>query len=643
MAPRLLRGALYVSCCSLLLLSGCSRSNQGPVGEQAPGNQTMKKTRYEVDPHSFSRPNEVAVRRLELDLAVDFAGKTLAGKARLYVENRNGARQLVLDTRDLDIKAVNLDDGQLAQYRLGPAGPVFMGQPLSIEIQPGTKFVDIEYSTSPQAAALQWLAPAQTAGGKSPYLYTQSQSILARTWVPCQDTPGVRMTYHARIKVPPGLMALMSAENPMAKRADGIYEFEMARPIPSYLLALAVGDLEFRAISPRAGVYAEPSVVDKAAWEFADTEKMMQAAERLYGPYRWGRYDVLVLPPSFPFGGMENPRLTFVTPTVLAGDRSLVSLVAHELAHSWSGNLVTNATWNDFWLNEGVTTYIEHRIMEELYGVDYERMLAVLGKIDLERDFKDLGGPESRATWLYQDLAGRDPDEGATEVPYEKGRLFLQMLEQAYGRPKWDQFLRGYFDHFAFQSMTTKEFLQYLDEHLVKSGGVAPASLQISAWVYGPGLPSNAPEFHSKALEQVKSQADAWLAGKPVAQIDTKGWTTQHWLYFLRCLPERMTRGQMAGLDSSFRFSETGNSEILNEWLMHVVDAQYQPAYPALERFLLSQGRRKFLKPLYTKLAATPQGLKFAREIYQRARPTYHAVSANTIDGILKWREVAKR
>jgi len=518
-----------------------------------------------------------------------------------------------------------------------------MGRPLAIDILPETEYVEVSYSTQPQAAALQWLEPAQTAGKKNPFLFTQSQAILARTWIPCQDTPGVRMTYHARIKAPTDLMAVMSAENPTARRPDGIYEFEMPQAVPSYLMALTVGDLEFRAISPRAGVYAEPSVVEKAAWEFADTEKMMQAAERLYGPYQWGRYDVLVLPPSFPFGGMENPRLTFATPTVLAGDRSLVALVAHELAHSWSGNLVTNATWNDFWLNEGVTTYIEHRIMEELYGAEYEKMLAVLGKIELERDFKDLGGAQSRATWLYQDLAGRDPDDGATDVPYEKGRLFLETLEKAYGRQKWDAFLREYFKHFAFQSITTKTFLKFLDERLVKTGGVPPEKLKIDAWVYGPGLPDNAPVPQSAALEQVKKQADAWLAGAPASQLNTKGWTTQHWLYFLRSLPEKMTKTQMKQLDSAFKFSETGNSEILNEWLMHVIAARYEPAYPALERFLTSQGRRKFLRPLYTKLAATPQGLEMARRIYRRARPTYHAVAVNTIDGILKWQEVANR
>ncbi|HEY7161433.1 MAG TPA: M1 family aminopeptidase/hydrolase, partial [Acidobacteriota bacterium] len=389
------------------------------------------------DVHSFAKPDEVVVKNLDLDLTVNFEKSELSGKASLQIENKTGATKLYLDTRDLNISKVTLDQSDKpAKFEMGEEIK-YLGQSLEIEIEPTTKVVHIFYSTRPQAAAVQWLTPEQTSGKKKPFLFTQSESILARTWVPCQDSPGIRMTYSATIHVPADLMAVMSAENPTKKNSEGVYQFKMTNPIPSYLLALAVGDLDFRPIGKRTGVYAEPSVVEKAAWEFADMEKMVETAEKLYGPYRWGRYDVIVLPPSFPFGGMENPRLTFLTPTMIAGDRSNVSLIAHELAHSWSGNLVTNATWNDFWLNEGFTTYFEQRIMEALYGRDYSEMLALIEMKELQREIKDLG-ETSPDTHLFLNLAGRDPDEGSTQIPYDKGYLFLRTIEENVGREKWD-------------------------------------------------------------------------------------------------------------------------------------------------------------------------------------------------------------
>src|SRR4051795_2043525 len=389
------------------------------------------------DPHTFAHPEDVAVEHLALDLTVDFSRRQLTGRASLRLHNTAGATRLVLDTRDLDIRKVTLDDGRTeARFRLGDEVKL-LGRPLEIEIAPTTTWVNVDYSTRPEAAALQWLTPEQ-AGSPSPFLYTQSESILARTWVPCQDTPGVRMTYEATIHAPRGLLALMSAENPTTKSTDGVYRFKMPQRIPSYLLALAVGDLEFRPLGPTSGVYALPTVVERAAWELADTPKMIAAAEQLYGPYRWGRYDVLILPASYPYGGMENPRLTFATPTVLAGDRSLVSLIAHELAHSWSGNLVTNATWNDFWLNEGVTTYIQSRIMERLYGKAATDRETALEWDDLQNDMEEAGGPASPMTRLHLDLKGKDPDQISTGLAYEKGAAFLRTIEAAVGRERFD-------------------------------------------------------------------------------------------------------------------------------------------------------------------------------------------------------------
>jgi leukotriene-A4 hydrolase len=590
----------------------------------------------EQDPHSFARPDEIAVQHLILDLNVDFNRRQLAGRASLRINNKLGADHLVLDTRDLDVRRVTLDDGKAeARWTLGNEVK-FLGRPLEIEITPQTTWVNVDYATKPQAAALQWL-DSQQAGSSQPFLYTQSQSILARTWVPCQDSPGVRMTYEATVHVPPNLLALMSAANPTRKSPDGTYRFKMQQPIPSYLLALAVGDLEFRPLSANSGVYALPTVIERAAWELADTPKMIAAAEKLYGPYKWGRYDILVLPASYPYGGMENPRLTFATPTILAGDRSLVSLVAHELAHSWSGNLVTNATWNDFWLNEGFTTYFEGRIMEAVYGRPYFDMLAVLGRQALEDAFKELG-PDSPDTRLHLDLAGRDPDEGGSDVAYEKGALFLRLLEQSVGREKFDAFLRSYFDNHGFQSMSSARFVDILKQQLLGGDEAQAQRLQVQAWIYGPGLPANAPQPHSEAFVPVDQAAQAFVAGTPAAQIATTGWTTHHWLHFLQSLPETLDTAKMADLDATFHLSDSGNAEILSAWLLKAVDSRYDPAYPALERFLTTVGRRKYLKPLYTELAKTPAGTEMALRIYEKARPGYHSISQTTIDEILGWR-----
>jgi leukotriene-A4 hydrolase len=590
----------------------------------------------EADPHSFARPAEVAVEHLVLDLSVDFEAHRLSGRASLRLRNKSGAGTLYLDTRDLDIQRVTLADGKTeAPFTLGDPVP-YLGRSLAIRIPPGTQWVNVEYATAPDAEALQWLTPVQ-AGSQLPLLFTQSEAILARTWVPCQDTPAVRQTYEATVRVPPGFLALMSAENPTVKAADGIYHFRMPQPVPSYLLALAVGDLAWKPLSDRSGVYALPATLESAAWELADTPRMMAAAEKLYGPYRWGRYDLLVLPPSYPYGGMENPRLTFATPTILAGDRSLVSLVAHELAHSWSGNLVTNASWNDVWINEGFTVYLERRIMEALYGRDYADMLAVLGRQDLEDTLREKG-PESPDTRLHLDLAGRDPDDGVSNVPYEKGALLLATIEASVGRERFDRFLRGYFDAFAFQSMDSRRFVVYLETHLLDTHPGLAQSLRLDEWVNGPGLPATAITVRSAAFARVDQAVMAFAQGTPAARLDTKGWTTHHWLRFLRNLPQPLTPVRMAELDAAFHFTGTGNDEMLEAWLVLAIRNAYAPADAALERFLIAVGRRKYLQPLYAELAKTPAGAETALRIYARARPGYHPVAQAAVDKILDWR-----
>jgi aminopeptidase N len=604
-----------------------------------PATREMELPALPHDPHSYAEPEKARVTHVALDLTPDFTSHKLRGTARLMIQRTSDADSIKLDTRDLNIKRVTDAAGAALGFNVG-AAQKFLGSPLAIKLPASGDTIVIEYETSPDAAAVQWLSPEQTAGKKLPFLFTQGESILTRTWVPTQDSPGIRQTYEAAIHVPSGMHAVMSAEHvPPEGAADAqglaVYRFRMDKPIPSYLIALAVGDIAFRPIGKITGVYAEPSVVDSAAREFAEVGQMVAAAKRLYGPYRWGRYDILVLPPSFPFGGMENPTLTFATPTVLAGDRSLVSLVAHELAHSWSGNLVTNATWNDFWLNEGFTVYLESRIMEQLRGKPYADMLRVLGREGMQKAVVDVGGAQSPDTRLHLDLAGRDPDDGTNDIAYEKGAAFLQTVESVVGRERLDAFLRGYFDHFAFQPMSSDRMLAYMNEKLLTPDEAKRVNEQ--AWVYQPGIPSNIPPVHSEAFAAVDRQLDAWKNGGATSALQTSKWSTHEWLHFLGALPDTIPTGRLTELDKAFHLSSSGNSEILEVWLQIAIRNHYQPAFAALDHFLTSQGRRKFLTPLYTALSKTDWGSAMAMDIYRRARPTYHSVAVGTIDKLLSW------
>jgi leukotriene-A4 hydrolase len=624
----MMRPALLL--CSLLLVTAGCRFAAAP--DEHPRPMTIN------DVHSHARPAEVRVTHVSLDLRVDFPSRTLAGTATLHLDRAEASRELVLDTSHLRIDGVRDQAGTALAHRLGPADPL-LGEPLVISLVDATKTVTIAYATSPDAAALQWLSPEQTAGKAYPYLYSQGQAILTRTWLPTQDSPAVRQTFDARITTPEPLVALMAAEmltpgGSPAGEGQRTFEFRMAQPIPPYLFALAVGDIAYRDLGPRTGVYAEPSVLDRAAAEFVDVEQMMTAAETLGGPYRWGRYDLLVLPPSFPYGGMENPRLTFATPTILAGDRSLVSLVAHELAHSWSGNLVTNATWGDFWLNEGFTSYFENRIMEALYGPARAAMLAQLGYADLRRELATLPPAD---TALALDLTGRDPDDAMNAVAYDKGAALLFTIERAVGRERFDPYLRGYFNRHAFQPVTTAVFLADLREHLIRDDQALEDELRLHEWIFEPGLPDNAHEPPSAAFSRVETEAMAFRRGDSARVLTTAQWTPQEWQHFLQqLLVSPLTPAQLRDLDSTFGFSASGNSEILFAWLRVAIANRYEPAFPALERFLTAQGRRKFLRPLYEDLMARPWGQPLARRIYAQARPGYHSVSAGTLDAIVK-------
>lgn len=615
----------------VLLLSHCTpqAGQDEGKGQQVDASQRSSAT---MDVHSAARPREAVITHLHLDISVDMQARRIAGVAGYALAPGHGPR-IVLDTDGLRIDSVTDGGGRPLPFTLGEAGP--LGAALEVELPGQVDSIRIAYATGPSARALQWLSPAQTKGGRHPFLFTQGQAILTRSWIPIQDSPGIRFTYEADVRVPGGLMAVMSAANPQDRTADGVYHFRMDQPIPAYLMALAVGDIDFKPIGARTGVYAEPELVEKAAWEFADMEEMVEAAEALYGPYRWERYDVLVLPPSFPFGGMENPRLTFATPTILAGDRSLTALIAHELAHSWSGNLVTNATWNDFWLNEGFTVYFEKRICERLYGPEYAGMLALLGYQDLQHSVERFTADGAvQDTRLKLDLAGRDPDDGVSDIAYEKGYAFLRRLEEEVGRERFDAFLRAYFDRFAFKAITTEEFLAHLDEHLVRPLRV---QVDVKEWVYGTGIPKDLVVPVSDRFLKVEVEIERWRTGTPANELHTTGWSTFEWIHFVRHLPDSLDGDRMADLDAAFGFTRSGNAEVVAAWLEQCVRNDYPPAYERLDAFLTEVGRRKFVQPLFEALQTSEKGRAMARNIYQRARPNYHSVTVRTIDELLDW------
>lgn len=581
------------------------------------------------DSHTFSNPQAAVVKHLDLDIKVDFDTQTIAGKASWTIDNLSKGNEIILDENTLNISKVTLGkDEKPTTFTLGNEVE-FHGKPLRISIEPNTTQVNIYYSTTKDAIALQWLKPEQTADKKYPFLFSQGESIWSRTWIPCQDSPAIRFTYNAKVSVPKELMAVMSAVNPQQKNNTGIYTFSQTKAIPSYLMAIAVGDIGFKSIDQRTGVYAEKSVLNKAAWEFGQLGQMVTAAEKLFGPYRWGRYDVLVLPPSFPYGGMENPNLTFLTPGVIAGDRSLTSLLAHELGHSWSGNLVTNATWNDVWLNEGFTTYVEHRIGEAIFGIQEAKMQDVLSRKSLQ-DNMEAYGPKNPATQLKVKVDGLNADESLSDIPYEKGYAFLQTVENAVGRKAFDQFITEYFNAHAFQSITTEDFLKYFNEHLIKGNKELADKIKAEEWIYQPDIPSNIIPATSEDFNAIDQIQKTWRQ-TGVKGLSAKIKSTNEKQHFMDYLPADMTQKEMAAIDQEFNFTQGGNFVVKRQWFVQVIKHQYQPAYPAVEQFMIGTSRTGSLQTLYTEMVKTPQGKTWAKSIFEKAKSGYHLTTVQDL------------
>ena len=591
-----------------------------------------------ADPHSYAQPQDVVVSHVDLNLEVDFPHRQLDGTATLTLDWKNASAQdLVLDTENLKIASVEaLDaDGHASalEYELAATVPN-MGSKLTIAAPKHPHEVRIAYSTSPDASGLQWLTAAQTADKKLPFLFSQSEATHARSWIPLQDSPAIRFTWKAHVGAPRGVRVVMSAPNDPEHPLDGSFDFEQTHPVPSYLMAIAAGDLDVRETGPRSAVYAEPSVAGKAAREFEDTEKMIATTEKLYGPYRWGRYDILVLPPSFPFGGMENPNMTFATPTVLVGDKSLVSLVAHELAHSWSGNLVTMATWRDGWLNEGFTTYVQGRVTEALYGkalADEENLLAIR---NLE---KTIGRMPENAQRLAPQPRDVNADDELSDVAYDKGSWFLRALERRFGREHFDTWLKGYFDHFAWHSITTEQMLAYLKSNLIDKYPGTMGWDEVKEWVYGAGIPGDAPIPDSPRFDAIDKARAAFLDGSLAAgRLDAKSWNTQEWMYFLDRLPDAPPLAKMQQLDAAWHLTGTPNAEIGMRWYVHAIAAGDKSVWPAAAEHITRIGRLYLTMPVYKAFCATQEGFAYAEKAYAKAKDGYHPLTRMAVERLFE-------
>ncbi len=638
----------YVLFLLFFSLVACGPAETDPTGDVSSTSAEVASspdgTDYDPARDYFTQANyrQFRLQHLTLDLAVDFGQKQLQGQVLLQMQRLDkGADEILLDSRGLQIEAVSLQREELAPldlvFAVGETQAV-LGEAIRISLPVELRELDelklqVRYHTGENPSAIMWLEPAMTAGGGQPFMFTQSQAIHARSWVPLQDTPAVRFTYDARIHTPKDLLAVMSADNDPQAARGGEYEFSMPQPIPSYLMALAVGNLYFTPFGERTGVYAEPEVLEKAAWEFADTEDMLLAAEAIYGPYEWGRYDLLILPPSFPYGGMENPRLSFITPSVLAGDRSLVSLIAHELAHSWSGNLVTNATWRDIWLNEGTTTYLEGRLMETLFGkerADEERVLSYLGLLD------SLQTVSAGMQALAPRMDAGDPDVGQDGLEYSKGQLLLDTLEARFGREVFDAYLAGYFQHFAWQSITTEQFLDYIDSELLQEHPGIYSRAELEQWLYQPGIPQTAQIPVSAGLDAIDELTREWALGEiSSAALPASDWSPQGVVRFINGLPFDLSEQQLAELDAALGLSKSGNAEIARSWFIQVAKRRHQPAYAAMEVYVSHYGRMRLIEPVYEALYNNGHDQPLAKSLFAQNQAQYHPATRDAIKKVL--------
>uniref|UniRef100_A0A7S3LM81 Peptidase M1 leukotriene A4 hydrolase/aminopeptidase C-terminal domain-containing protein n=1 Tax=Aplanochytrium stocchinoi TaxID=215587 RepID=A0A7S3LM81_9STRA len=615
------------------------------------------------DSTSYSNGDEAQVEHMSLNLRTDFDEFRLFGTVVVTVVAKKPTDKVILDTRKLTVNGISCvcAESKPLEYEQKEGSETF-GSPLEIKLPEGTLAkagdscrISIDYSTAKgdDCSALQWLSTEQTADKKHPFLFSQCQAIHARSLVPCMDAPGLKFTYEAIVTVPAPLTCLMSAvrtgryqcrsdESLFNGSRGTVFSFQQKIPIPSYLLAICCGFLESREIGPRSHVWSEPSAIDACAYEFAETEKLLKIAEDILGPYEWGTYDLLVLPPSFPYGGMENPCLTFVTPTLLAGDRSLVGVVAHEISHSWTGNLVTNETWDDFWMNEGFTVFAERKIMARALGSKKKGfdLKSIIGWNHLQ-DSVNHYGCDHCFTCLHIDHSrdgGVDPDDAFSSVPYEKGFNFLVHLEKIVGGPSvFEPFLKEYIKQYRLSTVTPMKFRNSFEAYML-SHGVAKESIEAvewATWLHKPGMPKD-PEFDRSLVEKADAVGDCWAGLNNEVKLswdasDLKGWTTDMIVLALSRTILTVEDGtgspDCAALDEAYGFSNVVNSEVLFKWLTLCIIKNYEPSHPVIVTFLTKQGRMKFVRPLYRSLfKAGGESAELAISTFKQHQSNYHSI-----------------
>lgn len=610
----------------------------------------------EVDDHSYANVNQVRTKHLHLDLDVNFENKTIYGVARHDLGKHN-SDNVIFDTKYLQIQKITSGEKgkeKELEFVIGSWDKdSILGQPLIVTLKKSERYINIYYQTTTKTVALEWLEPLQTRGKIHPILYTLGSPTSTRTWIPLQDSPTNRFTYSATVKVPKELMAVMSAENQVKRNSEGIYKFSMKKPIPSYLVALSVGNYSYKRISDKCGIYSESEFLSQASDELEDLPKMMQITEKMFGPYQWGKYDLLIMPNSFPYGGTENPCLNFIHPTVLAGDKSLSLSLVKQLAHSWAGNLVTPRSWNDLWLNEGLTVYFEHRILEELEDNEYSNMLTLVKFNELKEEIKYLKKVNRLGdTHLKLDLKNRNPDTGVIEVSQIKGALFFKTLETKVGRKKIDEFLVNYLNSFAFQAISTEKFIEYFKNELIDP---IKLSFNIDEWIYQPGIPKNCINVNSERLNEMQKFAREFASGidifepktifEPIPksrkikritkQIKRSDYSTYEWIEFIRKLPKNISPEKMAMVDAYMNFSNWGNSEVMTEWYVLSIQSGYKPALSPMEEFVSRVGRSKYLLPIYAALNETEENRQLALSIFEIAKMNYHSISISAIENLL--------
>ncbi|KAJ2081609.1 Leucyl aminopeptidase yscIV [Coemansia sp. RSA 988] len=608
---------------------------------------------FEIDPNSQSNLEEVTTEHIHLDLAVDFASKKLAGTATYRLRALAPLCEVILDTAHLNVSTARLvgDDCPSvpleadtstvhkiygAALRLRLPNPLAAGENLVLAI---------DYETSPEGGAIQFLAPEQTLGKTHPYLFTQCEEIHARSLLPCQDSPSVKLSYSASVRVPKPLTALMSAIA-TGSYDDGdatIFSFEQRITIPSYLIALVAGNLVSANVSERCAVWSEPENIDSCAWEFAEMETILQTAEDLISPYLWGRYDLLVLPPSFPFGGMENPCLTFVTPTLLAGDRSLTDVIAHEISHSWSGNLVTAKNWEHFWLNEGWTTFFERKIVGRLHGEDARQLSCVIGETDLSESVR-FYGKDSPLTALVPKLDGIDPDDAYSTVPYDKGAHLLYYLENLLGgEAVFGPYMRSYINSHQGQSIGTLDWKEHLLQYFSENDCSKLAllnTIEWDKWLSAPGMPPCDNKYDERPQKVCLELAERWLQAAQDSSYsqftpnDIKGFSTMQQVIFLTCLYDNapLRPDTLAAIDRTYELTSYHNCEVRFGWLALSLKSRYMQVTDAVIDMLSTQGRMKYTRPLYRLLHACPEGRDIAEQTFARLRNFYHPICARMVE-----------